>query len=159
MSVAIVGTGNILMRDEGVGVRVIEELQRREKLDGAHLFDAGTAIMDIWDELMSFDRVIIVDAVRGGQKPGTIYKFKPEDIGQKFESPKNLSLHQISLLEIIAMEKLSSGKSPDITIIGIEPEIIETGLELSPAIKEKVSLVADMVLKETIDGINGNKKD
>jgi hydrogenase maturation protease len=152
MAVAIVGAGNILMRDEGIGVKVIEELRGRAPAEGIELFDAGTSIMDLIPELASFGRVIIVDAVRGGNPAGTIYRFRPEDIEGRVQDGGAMSLHQVSLLDALAMERLVSGRTLSVTIIGVEPEAIEMGLELSPALAGKVSSIADLVLKEAMEG-------
>jgi len=159
MSVAIVGAGNILMRDEGIGVRVIEELRGRTLPEGIRLFDAGTSIMDLIPDLAAFGRVIIVDAVKGGNRAGTMYRFRPEELGRSVADGGAMSLHQVSLLDSLAMEHLVSGRTLNITIIGVEPGLIELGLELSPALAEKVSSIADLVLKEALEGPKDPEED
>jgi len=152
MTVAIVGAGNILMRDDGIGVRVIEALRERTPVEGIELFDAGTAILDLMPDLASFGRVIIVDAVRAGGPAGTVYRFRPEDVERGIRDGAALSLHQVSLLEALAMERLVRGRTPDVTIIGVEPAAIEMGLELSPTLAAKVPSIADLVWKEAAAG-------
>jgi hydrogenase maturation protease len=150
MGVAIIGVGNILMMDEGIGVRVIEELRRRELPEGVDLFDAGTAIMDLMGDLRDYDRLIIVDAVQGGSPPGTLYRFRPEDLGKKLGGSGAMSLHQVSLLDGLALERLATGRTYDITIIGVEPERVEMGLELSAALHASLPKIAEVVLGEAL---------
>jgi len=152
MNVAIIGVGNILMKDEGVGVRVIEELKKRDLPGGVDLYDAGTSIMDLMPGFGGYGRLIIVDAVRGGNEAGTVYKFRPEELEKNVSGPGAMSLHQLSLLDALAMDRLATGKEYDITIIGVEPDVIEMGLELSPALQEKVAGIADLVLEEALKG-------
>jgi hydrogenase maturation protease len=148
MGVAIIGVGNILMMDEGIGVRVIEELRRRELPEGIDLFDAGTALMDLMGDLRDYDRLIIVDAVQGGSPPGTLYRFRPEDLGKGLRGSSAMSLHQISLLDGLELERLATGRTYDITIIGVEPERIEMGLQLSAALRASLTKIAEVVLGE-----------
>ena len=74
--IAVVGVGNILMGDEGIGVKVVEELRKERLPEGVELFDGGTAFHVLVDDLIDFDKLIIVDAVLGGESPGTIYRFE-----------------------------------------------------------------------------------
>ena len=150
MGVAIIGVGNILMMDEGVGVRVVEELRRREIPEGVDLFDAGTAIMDLMSDLRDYDRLIIVDAVQGGSPPGTLYRFRPEDLGKVIVRSSAMSLHQVSLLDGLELERLATGRTYDITIIGIEPDRIEMGLSLSAALQASLPKIAEVVLGEAL---------
>ncbi len=145
-SILILGIGNILLGDEGVGVRVIEAMSEIKMPDNVELMDGGTASMDILGNLDSEIKVIIIDAVQGGGEPGTIYRFTPKDI----QSPKPVftSLHQIGLLETLSELEMVGRPPLNIVIFGIEPKNLEWGLELSPEIAAIIPRVSQMVLEE-----------
>ena len=142
----IAGLGNILLGDEGVGVRVIEEMERRFTLPAnLSLLDGGTAGYALIDYMKGYDRLIMIDAVRGGEKPGTIYRLNADDIQQRTDL--KLSGHQISLPEVLLLAgKLD--KLPEILLIGIEPRDMEYDLELSSDVKGAAEKVIDLLAEE-----------
>ena len=145
-SIVILGIGNILLGDEGVGVRVIEAMGEMNVPVNVELLDGGTASMDILGNLDPGTKVIIIDAVQGGGEPGDIYRFTPKDI--KSPKPVFTSLHQVGLLEVLS-ELEMIGRTPlDITIYGVEPKNLEWSLELSPEVAAIVTRVSEMVLEE-----------
>ncbi|MDT8316644.1 MAG: HyaD/HybD family hydrogenase maturation endopeptidase [bacterium] len=142
----IAGIGNILLGDEGVGVRVIEEMERRFTLPaGLSLLDGGTAGYALIDYMKGFDRLILIDAVRGGKKPGTIYRLNADDIQQRKDL--QLSGHQISLPDVLLLAgKLD--KLPEILLIGIEPRDMDYDLELSRDVKDAAGKVIELLAQE-----------
>ena len=141
---AVMGAGNILMSDDGIGVRAVETLKELGGLpDDIDLIDAGTATLDALPLLDGVERLIIVDAVKGGGPPGTIYQFSPEDISE-IRSGK-ISLHQISLLEALASNSLLGSTPPEIVIVGVEPQDISSGTDLSPKIAGALPKVIEAV--------------
>lgn len=144
--VLVLGVGNILLGDEGVGVHIIRAMQLRERLTGVELLDGGTLTLDILDSLADRDKVIIIDAVKGGGQPGTVYRFTPNDIAMQSHNP--FSLHQISLLEMLKMAELTDCIPRDIVILGIEPKVVDWGLELSQEVAAQVPKVIELVLGE-----------
>lgn len=147
MRIAVVGIGNILMGDEGVGVKVVEELRREKLPEGVELFDAGTAFHALIGELVEFDKLVIVDAVKGGEPPGTIYRFELEEIENKGTGP-GLSLHEVGVMETLILERLVHRIPERIVFIGIEPMRIELSVELSPVLKGKLPELVRLVLEE-----------
>jgi len=138
----VAGLGNTLLSDEGSGVKIIEILEKKKSIPvNFHLLDGGTAGYTLIDCMKDFDRVILIDAVRGGDKPGTIYHLSFEDIMKRPEL--KLSGHQIDLPEVLLLAK-KLGELPQVLLIGIEPENIGYGMELSQSIK----LAIDKVVKE-----------
>lgn len=140
----ILGLGNLLLGDEGVGVHVIRRLQEVELPEGVELVDGGTAGFELLPFLKEAERVIIVDAARGGGKPGSVYRLRPEELGS---ATPELSLHQISLREVLQAAELL-GIKPEVVIIGVEPERIAPGIGLSPAVEAALPRAIDLVLKE-----------
>ncbi|MBA7663105.1 Hydrogenase 1 maturation protease [subsurface metagenome] len=98
------GVGNILCRDEGVGVHIVQELQAHDLPGNVVLIEAGTSVLDAFLDAARADKVIVIDAVQGGGEPGSIYRFPIDSIspGGRF---KVTSLHQISLHESINMTR------------------------------------------------------
>ncbi len=143
--VLVLGVGNILLGDEGVGVHVVREL-KKEKLPGSvELMDAGTALFSIVHLLKKRKKVIFVDAAKGGGKPGTIYRILPSQI--KNEHNKILSMHEMGLREcLVTLEQ--EGVFQDIVIIGVEPDLIDWGVQLSSRLQQKLPEIIRAVLSE-----------
>ena len=144
----IVGVGNILLKDEGIGVHVVRALQEMSLAspDGdVEVIDGGTSPAAL-DRAEVADKLIIVDAARGGGEPGTIYRFRPGDVS---EEPKLLtSLHDLGILDTLRIME-SVGKLPQETIIiAVEPAEVDWGLELTPTLKEKLPDIVRRVVEE-----------
>lgn len=141
----VMGTGNLLMGDDGVGIHVIQALRMEEGLpDDVTVIDAGTAALDVLQSMGAVESLIIVDAVKGGGEPGTIYRFSPEDIA---EIPRErISLHQMSLLQTLKTAEMLGAERPNITIIGIEPGVISPGTSLSPPVLRTIPKIIEQVL-------------
>ena len=144
--ILILGVGNILLSDEGVGVRVIEAMQEMTIPANVELLDGGTASADLIDYLNNRDKVIIIDAVQGKNEPGTIYRFTPADI--KVQKDIHTSVHQIDLLEALTMAEYLGDVPQSIVIYGIEPKELGWGLELSPEVAAVIPRVIELVLSE-----------
>ena len=142
----IIGIGNMLCCDEGVGVQVIQQMEFMELPGPIELLDMGTSTMDLISHLEGVKKLIVIDAMKTGGTPGTIYKFKPEDLMPKGEEP--ISLHEVGLLETLTTAK-KMGMEIDTVIIGVEPKVIDWGLELSEEVKKKIPAVIEAVLEET----------
>jgi len=141
----IIGCGNLLLTDEGIGVHLIEYLKGRELPEDIELIDGGTAGFELIDLIRSAEKVVIVDAVKAGGRPGRIYRFGPKDF--ETENQPLTSLHDISLKDVFAFaEKL--GPLPKIKIIGVEPKEIKEGTELSAEIKQTLPKLAEVVIAE-----------
>lgn len=150
--VTVLGIGNLLLQDEGVGVHLVEELASRElNYAGLDIIDAGTSpeIFSMLDD--SIDKLIIVDAVKGGNEPGTLYKLSMDDLDTNSAMP--ISLHEMGVVENLKMMSLL-GKQPKSTVfIGVEPKVIDYGLELSPEVARKLPEMVELVLKEVEETI------
>jgi hydrogenase maturation protease len=143
----VLGIGNALLRDEGIGCHVAHALEEIPLTD-VQIIDGGTC-PDVLQFLEDTDKLIIVDAVKGGGTPGQIYRFHLEDI--TLEQKPCLSLHDVGLME---SSKLMQVCHPDFigiseaVIIGVEPKEINWGLELSPELQGKMPQIIDTILAE-----------
>jgi len=144
--ILIVGMGNLLYKDEGVGIHVIQEMKKMTLPAHIELLDIGTFTMDLPSYLEGVKKMIVIDAMKAGGECGTVYKCKPEDLIPKGEEP--ISLHEIGLLESLGMAK-KMGYELETLIIGVEPKIFDWGMELSEEVKAVISNISDEVLKES----------
>jgi hydrogenase maturation protease len=142
----IVGMGNLLYRDEGIGVHVIQVMEEMELPGYIELLDIGTSTMDLISYLKEVKKLIVIDAMKAGGDPGTIYKCKPEDLLPKDGAP--ISLHEIGLLETLTMAR-KMGLDIDTVVIGVEPKVFDWGMELSDEVKSKIPTIIEAVLKES----------
>lgn len=138
--------GNLIYRDEGVGVHVIEEMKRMQLPGHIELLDIGTSTMDLISYLDGVKKLIVIDAMKAGGSPGTLYRCRPEDILPKEEGP--VSLHEIGLLETLTIAK-KKGFHIDAVVFGIEPKVFDWGMELSEEVKNKIPNFIEAVLKES----------
>jgi hydrogenase maturation protease len=142
----VLGIGNVLLSDEGIGVHVANELMKMEMPPGVSVVEGGTDGFSLLNIITDADRLIVVDAVKGGAEPGTIYRFNANEI-QSVPSGFKTSVHQIGILEVIDLSALI-GKTPKTSVIGIEPKSFEMSLELSPEIRAKVPRIIELVFEE-----------
>lgn len=144
-TVLVMGIGNILLSDEGVGIRVIEQLQERYIFpDAIQIIDGGTMGLELLPYFEGKRNIIIVDALSAGFSPGTVTKII--DLPAFFRS--RLSPHQIGLTDILALASLSEGSPLNVILFGIEPGRIDTGMEMSPEVKNQISHLSDRVIEE-----------
>jgi hydrogenase maturation protease len=141
----IIGCGNLLMQDEGIGVHLIEYLKGVKVPSGVELVDGACSGFDLLGFIQESREVVIVDAVKAGGQPGDIYKFSPDDF-QTDIFPKT-SLHDVSLKDIFEIVKLT-GSFPRITIFGVEPKTMDWGMELTAELRKILPRLAELVIKE-----------
>jgi hydrogenase maturation protease len=144
--IVILGVGNLLLSDEGVGVHVANELMKMDLPPEVSVVEGGTDGFRLLNVITEADRLIVIDAVKGGADPGSIYRFDIDDV-RNCPSGFKTSVHQIGILEVIDLSELI-GKKPHTTIIGIEPKSIEMGMELTPEIKSKVPRIIELIFEE-----------
>jgi hydrogenase maturation protease len=151
----IVGTGNVLLKDEGIGVhvaRVLRKMNLTSPEGEVEVVDGGTS-PDAFDSAEGADKLIIVDAACGGGEPGTIYRFVPDGLS---EEPKPLtSLHDLGLLDSLRMMECAGRPPRQTVIIGVEPAEIDWGLELTPTLRERLPDVVRLVVDEQAGRVAG----
>ncbi len=145
-SFLILGVGNILLRDEGLGVRTIEYLKDRFSIPPeVSTIDGGTGGLALLSLIRDYDYIIIVDAIASQGSPGTLYRILGKELQKA--PPLMTTAHQLGFQDLLAIAHLE-GNNPDVVIIGMEPLDISPGLELSPLVRERLPQVADMVREE-----------
>lgn len=135
------------MTDDGVGVRVVQYLTSNYVFPaGVTVLDGGTLGLDLLPFLENLEHLLIIDAMATGGPPGTIARLIGDDIPIAFET--KLSPHQMGLKDLLAVSILQGHDTPDTVLLGIQPEAIELGVELSPAVEAKLQTLVEMTLRE-----------
>jgi hydrogenase maturation protease len=146
-TVTLIGLGNILLRDDGVGVHAVRYIQEHCTIPaGLEIVDGGTTGLDLLPFIEGRQRVIFVDTVNFNQAPGFIGVLKNEAIPSLFGAKE--SLHHMGLMDVLAAARLMDILPADIRLIGIQPERIEPGLEMSATIQSRLSPLVDQILSE-----------
>ena len=157
--VLVLGLGNVLMTDDGIGVHVVEQLSKVDLPNYVEVVDGGTSSLDVLLLQNNRFKLIVIDAVRAGGQPGTVYQAKmtAEETDKLREilygCQPQISLHQIGLIETLGMAKKMDRAPEEIVILGIEPARIECGLQLTEIIKEKIPKIVNLVLEEIKDAV------
>lgn len=142
----VLGVGNILMGDEGLGVRVVELFERDYDLpEGVACVDGGVAGVSLSGYFKDYTHIIIVDAVSSGAAPATIHCFRGTEI--KDIPPTATTAHQIGIKELIAISRFE-GACPDIILIGIVPRDISFSMGLTPSVEAALPKAAQMIMDE-----------
>ena len=136
VTILVMGIGNMLLTDEGVGVLAAQELQKESWPEGIRIIDAGTFTHDIFYLFENCDAVLVMDIVHAHGSPGTIYRLTEEQLADN--EKQRLSLHDIDLLDSLRMAEMLHGKKPLLRIVGMEPADYTTwNIGLSPILHEK----------------------
>lgn len=145
MKVVVLGVGNILLTDEGVGVRVVEAFERDYvPPPGVTVIDAGTSSMEMLEDLSHLDFLLVVDAIAAGQPPGTLVRLVDDEVPVFFR--RNLSPHGIGLSDVLAALEFLGAEPRETVILGVQPVSMELSTHLTPAIAARVpELVAQVV--------------
>jgi hydrogenase maturation protease len=145
--ILVLGVGNLVLTDEGVGVHVARRMQGMDLPPDVDVMDGATGGFDLLDDIEGRKKVIVVDTVNGGEAPGTIYRMTAEDIEETEKA--RLSLHEIDVTDLLKLADLFEIQKPEIVIIGIEPKDMDSAsMELSPEIEAKVPRLIELVMKE-----------
>lgn len=128
--ILVIGMGNVLMQDEGIGVRAIEELEDRFHIpDGVCVMDGGTTGMELFEPMRQCDCLIVADAVNARVPPGSLVRIANDEIRAFFQT--KLSNHQLGLSDLLALLALKGEQPRHIAIIGMVPHSLENRLGLT----------------------------
>lgn len=143
----ILGVGNLLLSDDGIGVRVIQKLQEEHTLpEDVQAVDGGTCGLDLLQFLEGVETLIVVDAANIGQPPGTIQRLEGDQV-PAFLAQK-VSPHEINLPELLFSAKLIGIYPRRVVVYGIQIQSLETSLDLTPPVAARLDELVGMVLAE-----------
>ncbi len=146
-SVLILGLGNPLRGDDGVGSRAVEELTRHGLPEGVTALDGGSAGLDLLRILEGWDRVVVVDAADVGREPGEFVRFTPDQV-RLAAAVDHFSLHHAGLSEVLALARALDQPLPPIVIFAVQPAGIGWGEGLSLAVEATLPALVEAILRE-----------
>jgi hydrogenase maturation protease len=144
--ILILGIGNILLKDEGVGVHTAKRMMEMALPPDVEVMDGGTMGLNLLFYIEGRKKVIVIDTVLVGDPPGTIFRFT--DASLVDNKPMLRTAHGVDFTDVIKTSKMLGTKPDEIVFIGIEPESLEEGLEMTPTIEKRVPVLIKMVMKE-----------
>ncbi len=143
--IVVIGIGNLLLKDEGIGIHVLKALQESGLPPDISLIDGGTS-PDFISYTRAGDKLIIIDAARAGGEPGTVYRFQPEDLTE--DKAVLSTSHEVGVVQNLKLMSLMGNEPEETVIIGIEPGEIDFGTELSTGLQAKLPGIVRIILKE-----------
>jgi len=144
--ILILGLGNILLGDEGLGVWIAQQLSSQSLPDEIEVIDGGTAGYELLNLLEGRDKVIIIDAVKTEDKPGSVYKMDLSVLQE--DTTMQLSLHQFGLKNVFKMASLMD-INPEVTLVGVVPKDYQKyHIGLSEDLEKVIPLVIETILQE-----------
>jgi hydrogenase maturation protease len=154
LKILVLGIGNPILMDDGIGPRLIQELQGKISDPEVVLQETNLSGLSLLELLSGFDYAIIVDAVQSGGKPGEIYWLTPEDIGG--QSGYTALHHNMDLLKVLKLGKNIAMPIPgDVSILAIEAEDVTTfGESLTPQVEKAIPEAVEHIIAE-VDKIQG----
>lgn len=150
--ILILGLGNILMRDEGVGVCIVEAMRGMDWPADAEMMEGGTAGFGLLDAICGRQRVIVLDAVECEGAPGTVVQFRvdPAQVGAAPCCP--VSLHEVGLVEVLRAARLLNAAPREVIVLGVKPAAIESGLDLTSEVASAIPKVIAVVKALVVAG-------
>lgn len=147
MRVLVLGLGNVLLRDEGLGVWVAETLRRGLKFpEEVSIVEGGTLGLDLLPLLDGVERLCVIDAVRLGHAPGAIVRLEGDDVPAALNV--KLSPHQIGVQDLLAAARLMGREPPSVVLWGMEPGRLDPGTGFSPAVAQALPLLRAEIVEE-----------
>lgn len=137
----VLGIGNAILSDEGVGVHVVRQLQSRlpETASEVRVLDGGTLSFTLAPDIEAADRLIVVDAAQLAAAPGTVRVFADEEM-DRFIGTGKRSVHEVGLIDLLDIARLTDSLPAQRALIAIQPDKLTWGCELSPAVAEAVPM-------------------
>lgn len=146
MTIGVIGVGNILLMDEGVGPKVVEILQKNYQFEPEiEIIDGGTLGLDLLTYIEKFKKLLLIDIVDFHKEPGYIGILRGEEIPPYLKT--KLSLHHVGVQDLLEIARLMGMMPEELVLVGIQPHTIEIGLDLSETIAGKIEKLVEEVLK------------
>jgi hydrogenase maturation protease len=146
-NVLVLGLGNAVMADDGLGVRAVARLLERFRIpDEVAVLDGGTLGLDLLPRLEGIDRLLIIDALEIGERPGTVVRLEGEEVPRAFAN--KLSVHQMGVQDLLAVAELQGCLPGELVVWGAQPGSIEMAVELTPPVAGALEEIIDGVVAE-----------
>lgn len=141
---AVLGIGNVLQGDDGVGVAAVREIEVAGLVPGCDTFDGGTAPFDMMSVFLDYDLVVVIDAVRAGRRPGTVYRLTPDALD---DSRTVRFAHGLGVSDTVRVAR-ELGSQARVVVIGVEPKCIDWSLDLSDEVRASMGELVFAVRRE-----------
>lgn len=143
----VLGVGNTLLSDEGAGVHVVERLRRyHPELAGVEFLDGGTLSFTLAGVMAGAEQLIIIDAAELDAPPGTLALYRDGEMDAYLGRGKRRSVHEVSLLDLLAIATLTDALPARRALIGIQPGTVDWGEAPTGAVAAAIPLACDMTL-------------
>ena len=144
--VTVLGVGNIILSDEGFGVRVIEFLEKNYSFpENVSLIDGGTLGVELTHFVTGTQKLLIIDSINGGEVAGKIFHLRGDEILNYFS--QKISAHEIGIQDILTALDITGKKIPCVELIGAQPYSLEAGTELTDEMKKLLPVFAEKTLE------------
>lgn len=145
--VTILGVGNVILRDEGFGVRVAEYLDAHYEFpENVQIVDGGTLGIELTQYVTGTDKLLVIDSINGGAEPGTLFRFHNDAVMDHFQ--EKVSAHEVGIQDVLALLTVTGHKIPEVIVIGAQPYDLEAGVELSEGMQNLLPQVVAQALKD-----------
>lgn len=146
-AITVLGIGNVVLLDEGFGVRAAEYLDTYYDIpDTVQLLDGGTLGMELMRFIPGTEKLLILDSINGGMKPGTVFHFTEREVMEHFND--KLSAHEVGIQDVLAFLKVTGHAIPEVTVIGAQPYRLGAGVDLSEEMKTLLPVVAEKAVEQ-----------
>jgi hydrogenase maturation protease len=143
----VLGIGNVLLSDEGIGVHAVTALVEQYDLGkDVDVVDGGTTGMELLPDLEGADELVVIDAIRAGQPPASVIRLEGDEVPSFFKT--KLSPHQVGLSDILAALAFKGFAPGHIVLIGVQPVTLALGMNLSPEVNARLGDVLSLVAGE-----------
>ena len=147
MAILVLGLGNTIMSDDGFGVKVVTALSSRYRFpEAVKLLDGGTLGLDLLPHLEGVEKLLIIDALEVNAAPGQVFRLEGEEVPRAFAS--KLSVHQMGVQDLLAVAELQGYLPGTLVVWGVQPQSIQMGTELTPAVAAAMPEVVEAVADE-----------
>jgi hydrogenase maturation protease len=142
----VLGLGNTLHSDDGIGPQVIEKLRSDPRVPkDISLIEGGTLGLELLTYIWDCSYLLVLDAVDVGQPPGTLVRMSSQEL---HTLPGKGSVHQLGVADLMVALRILAKRTPDVVLLGVQPASTEWGTELSPAVAAVLPALADAAVAE-----------
>ena len=145
--ITVLGIGNVILQDEGFGVRVVEYLASHYDFpENVQLVDGGTLGIELTQYVTGTQRLLVIDSINGGAEAGALFRFEDEAVMEHFQD--KLSAHEVGIQDVLALLSVTGRRIPKVVVIGAQPYELGAGVGLSSQMERLLPLMAERAVKE-----------
>lgn len=148
--ITVLGIGNIILKDEGFGVHIIEQLQQEYSFpEHVDVLDGGTLGMELMNYIIGTDKLLVVDAINGNAEPGAFFRFVNAEVKAYFQ--EKVSMHELGIQDVLAALEVIEKPVKEVIVMGAQPFIVDAGVGLTEDMAALVEKTKNLVLEQLKD--------